>query len=353
MPEQGVMRSAHNPRDPNDNSRDKDRIEYYLWLAKLAEKGKMTSIFFADTYGVHETYQGGPASTYRGGSQVGTMDPVCLISAMAAVTKSIAFGVTGSTSYVNPFILARTWSTLDHITRGRISWNVVTSYSNSAAKVMGKEKVLPPEERYKSAHEYMDLVYQLWEDSWDDGAQKWQVEPEMAYDPDKIHRIEFKGKYHQMSGYGQVHPSPQRTPVIFQAGASKSGIAFAGKHAEGIYTDVSTIEDMVAYTKAVRAVAAANGRDPSTIKFFVAIMPFIGKTVEEAQAKYDKAKSLVSVQGGLAKFSSYTNIDMSKYPLDEPFNFEGKLSNIFKRIEANTRFQARQQITLSRALSTT
>lgn len=254
------------------------------------------------------------------------MDPVCLVSAMAAVTKSVSFGITGSTSYLNPFILARTWSTLDHLTRGRISWNVVTSYSNSAARAMGQEQVLPSEERYRAAHEFMDLVYQIWEDSWEDGAQKWQVEPEMAYDPDKIHRIEFRGKYHKMSGYGQVHPSPQRTPVLFQAGASKSGIDFAGKHAEGIYTDLSTIESMRTYTKAVRAVAATNGRDPSTIKFFAAIMPIIGRTVEEAVAKYEAAKKNISVEGGLAKFSSYTNVDMSQFPLDEPFNFEGSQS---------------------------
>lgn len=138
-------------RDPADNSRDQDSLELYLWLAKLAEKGKITSIFFANTYGVHETYQGSPAAVYRVGSQCGTMDPVCLVSATTSVTKSVAFGIIGSTSYLNPFILARTRSTLSHITKGRISWNIVTSYSNSAARVMGQEQVMPSEERYKAA----------------------------------------------------------------------------------------------------------------------------------------------------------------------------------------------------------
>ena len=121
-------------RDPKDNSRVKDRLDYYIWLAKLAEKGKITSIFFADTYAGHETYGNDMAATFRGGSQVAQMDPVVFISAMAAVTQSVAFGVTGSTSYLTPYILARTWSTLDHVTNGRIAWNVVTSYSNSAAQ---------------------------------------------------------------------------------------------------------------------------------------------------------------------------------------------------------------------------
>jgi alkanesulfonate monooxygenase SsuD/methylene tetrahydromethanopterin reductase-like flavin-dependent oxidoreductase (luciferase family) len=163
----------------------------------LAEKGKITSIFFADTYAGHETYGNDMAATFKGGSQVAQMDSVVFISAMAAVTDSVAFGVTGSTSYIPPYILARTWSTLDHVTDGRITWNVVTSYSNSAAKAMGREQVMSDDERYagthphiyactqislttKAAHEYMDLTYQMWEGSWEDGAQVWQTEPTMA-----------------------------------------------------------------------------------------------------------------------------------------------------------------------------
>lgn len=135
-------------RDSKNNSRAKDRLAYYIWLAKLAEKGKITSIFFADTYAGHETYGNDMAATFKGGSQVAQMDPVVFISAMAAVTESVAFGVTGSTSYIPPYILARIWSTLDHVTNGRIAWNVVTSYSNSAAKAMGREQVMSHDERY-------------------------------------------------------------------------------------------------------------------------------------------------------------------------------------------------------------
>ncbi|RDW63905.1 nitrilotriacetate monooxygenase component A IIA synthase subunit A [Coleophoma crateriformis] len=311
-------------KDPNDNSRYKDRLEYYIWLAKLADKGKITSIFFADGYGLMSTYQGKPDATFRGGSMVAYLDPVVLISAMAAVTKSVAFGITGSTSYINPFILARTWSTLDHVTRGRIAWNVVTSYSNSAAQAMGFDKVRPSEERYKAAHEYMDLVYQLWEKSWEDGAVAWQAEPEMAYDPEKIHKIDFDGEFHRCHAYHQTHPSPQRTPVIFQAGASKSGIDFAGKHGEAIYTDNMTFDSLTSYVKDVRAAAVKYGRDPYDVKIFVAIMPFLGRTLEEAQEKYRKAEALVSVQSGLAKLCGFTGLDLSKYPYKEPFTFEAQ-----------------------------
>ncbi|KAH8670124.1 HK97 family phage prohead protease [Tricladium varicosporioides] len=314
-------------KDPDDNSRFKDRLEYYIWLAKLADKGKITSIFFADSYGVHQTLNNSADAIFRGGSQVANLDPVVLVSAMAAVTKSVAFGITGSTSYITPFLLGRTWASLDHITRGRIAWNVVTSYSTSAAKSMGKEDVMPSEERYKAAHEYMDLVYSMWEHAWEDDSQVWSVDPEIAYDPTKIHRIKFDGQYHKMDGFFQTHPSPQRTPVIFQAGASKSGIAFAGKHAEAIYTDYATFDSLKAYTRSVREAAIAAGRDPTTIKIFAATMPIIGRTVEEAQAKYDRYAKSISSQSGMAKFSSYTNTDLGQFAMDEPFTFEGKAAD--------------------------
>jgi FMN-dependent oxidoreductase (nitrilotriacetate monooxygenase family) len=224
-------------------------------------------------------------------------------------------------------MLARTWASLDHITRGRIAWNVVTSYSNTAAQAFGLDKVKPSEERYKAAGEYMDLVYQLWEKSWEDGAVKWQIEPEMAYDPSKIHKIDFDGEYHRCHAYFQTHPSPQRTPVLFQAGASKSGIDFAGKHGEALYTDNKTHESLATYIKEVRATAVKYGRHPYDVKIFVAMQPFIGKTMEEAQAKHDKALSLVSIQSGLAKLSGFTGVDLSKFPYKEPFKFEATASD--------------------------
>ncbi|KAH8678282.1 putative xenobiotic compound monooxygenase, DszA family [Xylariales sp. PMI_506] len=314
-------------KDPSDNTKDKGKLEYYLWLAKLAEKGKITGIFFADGYGVMQTYGGNADALFKGGSMVGYLDPIVLVSAMAAVTKSVSFGITGSTSYITPFILARTWASLDHITRGRVAWNVVTSYSNTAAQAMGLDKVKPSEERYKAAQEYMDLVYQLWESSWEDGATCWQVEPEMAYDPSKIHKINFDGDYHRCHAYFQTPPSPQRTPVIFQAGASKSGIDFAGKHGEAIYTDNKTFASLESYIKDVRAAAVKHGRDPYDVKIFMAMQPFLGKTLEEAQAKHDKAYALASVQSGLAKLSGFTGVDLSKYPMNEPFKFEAHASD--------------------------
>lgn len=165
----------------------------------------------------------------------------------------------------------------------------------------------------------------LWEKSWEDGAQTWQVEPEMAYDPSKIHEINYKGKYFSMQGVQPTHPSPQRTPILFQAGASKAGIEFGGKHAEAIFCHHSTIADAKKYTTAVRAAAAARGRDPESLKFFQGAMLFIGRTVEEAQEKFEKARKYVSIEGGLTRFSGFVNVDMSVFPINEPFKFEGEL----------------------------
>ncbi|KAE9372766.1 bacterial luciferase-like protein [Stipitochalara longipes BDJ] len=278
-------------KDLKDNTKEKDRLEYYLWLAKIAEKGKISSIFFADSYGNHEVNEGNADAQFKGRSH------------------SLGFGITGSTSYIPPYVLARNWSTLDHITNGRIAWNIVTSFSKSSAEVFGLDNLLPHDERYLAAEEYMDIVYQLWEKSWEDGCQVFQEEPEMAYDPSKIHKISYQEKYHKFNGYGQTHPSPQRTPLIFQAGASKLGIQFGAKHAEAIFCSYTTIADCKKYTKS----------------FFLVTMPFLGRTQEEAEAKFEAARKRASIQGGLTRFSGFANIDMSGYPIDEPFKFRGEM----------------------------
>jgi alkanesulfonate monooxygenase SsuD/methylene tetrahydromethanopterin reductase-like flavin-dependent oxidoreductase (luciferase family) len=145
----------------------------------------------------------------------------------------------------------------------------------------------------------------------------------MAFDPSRIHRIDYEGKYHRMHATHQTHPSPQRTPVLFQAGASKAGIAFAAKHAEGIFFTAPTLEAAKKFTVSVRTKAIEDGRDPCSIKIFLGIMPIIGRTMQEAQAKFETARQQVSVQGGLARFGNFTTVDLSGMPLDEEFKFEG------------------------------
>ncbi|KAK9774163.1 putative Luciferase-like domain-containing protein [Seiridium cardinale] len=178
-----------------DNSRSKDRLEYWINIAKLADEGKVSCIFFADSYAGKDVLGHEMRSIFASGANVAQMDPLVIISAMAAVTKSVSFGVTCSTTYVKPYITARAYSTLDLLTEGRVAWNIVTSYSQSSADAFGEDSVLPHDERYAMANEYMDVVYKLWERSWDDGAQVWDLEREMVYDSTKIKKIEHDGNH--------------------------------------------------------------------------------------------------------------------------------------------------------------
>ncbi|KAH8647925.1 putative dibenzothiophene desulfurization enzyme A [Xylariales sp. PMI_506] len=311
-------------RDEKDNSRSKDRIDYWLNVARLAEKGKILAVFFADAYGHHTIYGGNADAILASGTQVAQFDPMILVPAMASVTKSVSFGVTGSTSYLNPYILSRTYSGMDHLSNGRLAWNVVTSWSKSAARALGQQDVVPHDERYSIAHEYMDVCYKLWESSWADDAQVWDRERRIAYDPAKIRQIDHKGKYFDISGTHQTHPSPQRTPLIFQAGSSKAGQGFAAKHAEAIFIGGLIPKHTTDAVKGIRESAKDIGRDPNSIKIFASMNPIIGRTLEEAEAKYKKALENADIVGALAQFSGFTGIDMSKYPLDEPFNLTGK-----------------------------
>ncbi|PVH99764.1 putative monooxygenase moxC, partial [Periconia macrospinosa] len=305
---------------PNDSQPQKASLDYYLWLAKLAEKGKISGIFFADVYGVDDGFPGQMAEQFRAGANCAQLDPIVYISAMAAVTKSLCFGVTASTSYINPFILARTYSTLDHATKGRIAWNIVTSYSTSSAKANGMDNITPHDLRYEKAHEYVDLCYSLWEGSWEDDATVFDRKTEVAYDISKIHKINFTGKYHKTSAIAPSHPSPQRTPVLFQAGQSKSGKAFASQNAEALFVGGNKPSDTAPFVKEIREAAAAAGRDPNHIKVFPMITPIVAPTLEEAQAKYEKYRSMADWKAGLAKLSQYVNVDLSAYPPDEPFD---------------------------------
>ncbi|PVH71531.1 bacterial luciferase-like protein [Cadophora sp. DSE1049] len=263
---------------PGDNQQDKDGLDYYIWLAKLAEKGKISGIFFADVYGVDDTFPGQMEQQFISASNCAQFDPLVLVSAMASVTKSVCFGITGSTSHINvriswvitrgydqitdgkqPFCIARTYSTLDHVTKGRIAWNVVTSYSTSGAKANGLDNITPHDRRYEKAQEVMELCYSLWEGSWEDDAVMFNKETGVAYDPLKVHQITYTGNHHKTTAINASHPSPQRTPVIFQAGQSPAGKAFSALNAEAIFVGGGKPSDTAPYVKQIRDAAAANG----------------------------------------------------------------------------------------------
>ena len=179
-------------RSPADNGKTKDRLKYWTDLALLAERGKISCIFLADWYIGFDVYKDSLDTMLKAGHQVGHLDPVPILSAMAAATKTVSFAATVSTSYVNPYILARQFSTLDHLTEGRVGWNIVTSHTVGAARAMGLDAPVPHDERYLVADEYMEVVYKLWESSWASDSVVWS--DETAFDPTKIKKIEHKGR---------------------------------------------------------------------------------------------------------------------------------------------------------------
>ncbi|WP_229939950.1 NtaA/DmoA family FMN-dependent monooxygenase, partial [Plantibacter cousiniae (nom. nud.)] len=221
-------------RHPDDRSSTYKDLSYWTDLAQLLERGNFDGIFIADVLGTYDVYGDSNEAAIRNGAQVPVNDPILLVSAMAAVTKHLGFGVTAGTAYEHPYPFARRMSTLDHLTKGRVGWNVVTGYLPSAARNMGHDDQLEHDERYDVADEYLEVLYKLWEGSWEDDAVVRDRETGVFTDPTKVHEIGHFGKHYTVPGIHLSEPSTQRTPVIYQAGASPRGIQFAAGNAEAI-----------------------------------------------------------------------------------------------------------------------
>ncbi|MCU9594476.1 LLM class flavin-dependent oxidoreductase [Caldibacillus thermolactis] len=303
------------PKDQGHRHRD---LDYWINLAKLLERGKFDAIFLADVLGIYDVYENSYKPAIRNAVQVPLHDTLLQISAMAAATKHLGFAATYSATYTQPYKLAREFSTLDHLSKGRVAWNIVTSYLKSEAINLGLEKQIEHDTRYDRADEYMDVVYKLWEKSWEDDAIKFDKKNGIYTDPEKVHPINHKGKYFNVPGVHLVDPSPQRTPVLFQAGASSRGRDFAAKHAEGIFTVTgNNIKELQRFSADIRERARKFGRDPYDIKIFPAIVPIVGSTEEEAKAKYEELLSFLSYEGTAALLSGHTGVDFSQYNPEE------------------------------------
>ncbi len=292
-------------------------IEYWTHLAQTLEKGKFDALFMADVLGTYSAYENSHRTATEYAVQFPAYDPIAAISAMAAVTKHLGFAPTVSTTYAKPYQLVRQLSTLDHLSKGRIGWNVVTSFLESEAVNLGLTERLPKETRYDRADEFLEVTYKLWEKSWDDQAIVRDIDSDTYTDPDKVNLIHHKGKFLNVPGPHLVDPSPQRTPVIFQAGASSRGRDFAAKHAESVFTTQHSLDACKAYVADVRARAEKFGRDKNTLLFLPLIMPIIGDTEEAAEEKLQALVELMSYEGTAALLSGHTGIDFSLYDSDQ------------------------------------
>jgi FMN-dependent oxidoreductase (nitrilotriacetate monooxygenase family) len=306
---------------PRDTSSQYKSIEYWTELAQLLERGLFDGLFIADIVGVYDVYQHSVEVPLKESIQLPVNDPLLLVSAMAAVTRHLGFGLTANLTYEAPYLFARKLSTLDHLSRGRVGWNIVTGYLDSAARAMGLTQQVEHDRRYDQADEYMQVLYKLLEGSWEDGAVLNDRQQRVYAQPDKVHKVQHQGEFYRVEGYHLCEPSPQRTPVLFQAGSSERGLNFAGNHAECVFISGQNKAATRAQVDKVRAAAVAAGRDPQAIKVFMGLTVIVARTEEQARLKHAEYLRYASAEAGVAHFSSSTGIDFSAYALDEPIQY--------------------------------
>ncbi|THT99621.1 LLM class flavin-dependent oxidoreductase [Lampropedia puyangensis] len=332
-------------RHPQDQAFRYTELDHWIALAQLLEEGGFDTLFLADAVGPVDVYEGRPDAALRNGVQTPIDDPMLLVSGMAAATDHLGFGITVSTTYEQPFLLARKFTTLDHLTKGRIAWNIVTSALDSAARNLGLKQAIDHDERYNIAQEFLEVSYKLWEGSWEDGAVRNDRERGVFVDASKVHPIHHTGKYFQVRDANLSQPSVQRTPVLFQAGASSRGRTFAANNAEVVFLGGATAADIRNSIEKTREAAIAAGRSADSIRFITGATVITAATDAQAQAKYQEYLALADIEAALVLFSAWTGIDWSQYPLDHPLEYI-ETNAIRSALENFTRIDAEKRWTL-------
>lgn len=305
-------------RHPDDRSWDYNTLDYWVDLAKALEGGGFDGLFIADVLGTYDVYAGTDEAAIRQGAQIPVADPLLLVSAMAHATEHLGFGITAGTGFEHPYPFARRLSTLDHLTRGRIGWNVVTGYLPAAARNMGEVDQLEHDARYDHADEYLTVLYKLWEGSWERDAVRRDKEHGVFADPAKVHHIGHRGTHFNVPGIHLHEPSPQGSPVIYQAGASPRGVKFAAENAEAIFVGAPTKDILRTLVENIRGQLVAAGRDPYDARIYTLLTIITDETEEAAQAKAAEYRRYASDEGALVFMSGWMGIDLSQYDLDEP-----------------------------------
>ncbi len=297
------------------------RPRYWADLAQRLEAGGFDAIFFADTPAIRADTpeQRRHALTTGGGTR---LDPSFIIPIMAAVTERLGFVVTNSISYDAPFTIARKFSTLDHLTKGRIGWNIVTNNVRSAARNHGLDDQLEHDARYDRGDEFMEIVYALWNRSWGDGAAVRDVTRNLYADPAAIARVDHTGEWFNLSAIHMAEPSPQRTPVLFQAGSSARGRQFGATHAECVYLNATSIEETARLVSQIRTLAEQAGRSANSVKFMPRIIPVVAETEKAALAKYHEFVDACDPETALIVLQQWAGIDLRGRDPDETLDLE-------------------------------
>jgi long-chain alkane monooxygenase len=302
------------------SSRQVDYTDLQLWidLARTLERGCFDTVFFADTLGLFDEHSGGWRTSVAESLQIPSGDPVVLLSALAAATSNLGFVTTSSILHEHPFMFARRFSTLDHLTKGRIGWNIVTSTRRHEARNFGLEDMPPHAERYAWAEEYTQVVYALWEHSWEDGAVLRDRAGGRYTDASKVHAIRHSGARYRVHGPHMAEPSPQRTPVLFQAGSSETGRSFAARHAEGTFIGAHDPHSAAEVVRDIRRRAVDAGRHADDILFIQGLTFVVGSTEEEARRRSAETDEWLSDTGMLAHMSGTIGVDLGSIDLDRP-----------------------------------
>lgn len=307
-------------RHPESRS-DAHSADYYQAIARILEAGKFHVAFFDDRLAMPDRYGNDHAHTVEYGIRATKMDPLIVLMTMAAVTTRLGLASTCSTTYFEPFDVARRFATLDLMTDGRAAWNVVTSVNDGEAHNMGRDEHLPHDLRYDRADEFMEVVLGHW-DTWDDGAIIVDKSTGRYADPSKVKRLDHKGKFFKSRGPFTVPRSPQGHPVIVQAGASGRGQRFAGRWGEVIFAAASNVEAAKEGYQAVKGEAARLGRNPDHIHICNILMPVCGASKAEAEDKMAIISKLPLEIDALSLLAEALNFDFASKGIDEPFTTE-------------------------------
>ena len=317
-------------RHPESQTDDVLSFDLYRKLAQTAERGKFDMIFFADGYAVHDRDGVGIEQTVNV-----RPDPLTLLSALSVVTNHIGLTATASTTYNEPFHLARKFATIDHLSRGRAAWNVVTSSSEAEALNFSKDHHLEHSIRYERAEEFVEVVKKLW-DSWEDNALLIDRESARFADPALVHQLNHKGKWFSVKGPLNISRPVQGHPVIIQAGSSESGKELAAKTAEVIFTAWQTLGEARNFYRDVKGRLKKYGRSEESLKIMPGVFPVIGRNEKVAIEKKQHLVELIPEKVGVGLLSALISYDLSNYPVDEPLP---DLPDIKDINGAKTRFQ--------------
>ncbi len=287
-------------------------LDYYRRLVHAAERAKLDTIFIADHLGIWNGLGSGIAHYANP-----RLEPLSLVSALSAVTKDIGFMVTASTSYTEPFNTARMFASIDHISRGRVAWNVVTSALEEEAVNFGRDANIDHALRYERAAEFLDVTKALW-DSWEDNAVVIDKKSGLFAHPDKVHYLDHEGKHFKVKGPLNVPRPPQGHPVIVQAGSSDAGRNLAAQHAEVHFAVLRSEAEGIAYRKDMNTRLAGFGRLPESFKLLPGILPIVAETTSEAEEKQQYLESLILDEVAVDLLSTWAGVDLSGYPLDGP-----------------------------------